>query len=201
MRMLPATANAMQRNAISTYVSGSVPTAYASMNVAVLLFTGTQPTKAEMNAFLNGATQHSGSNACYQNLTSFLTARNADYVGGIGGLKPNLTLMASNVPITLGAAMNTKLVAANTDTRNSYITKDATPTWFALVAGGSLALNLTTGLPTASYICGFLAVGSVGNENSSAELRIAGGKVYANATTGNDQSKATVINDLVITFK
>lgn len=198
MRMLGSTAAAMQRMAFNAFVAAGNPSSNAATNFTLMLFTGTQPTKAEMNTYLNG-TQHAAGNAVYQRVTAMLTARNADYVGGIAGAKPLVSTNANNFPILSAAAMNTKLVATNNDNRNCFMLKDASPTWFALMAGANSAINMQTGLDN-GFLCSMLVIGSVGSENSGADLKIAGGKVFANNSTPNDQSRAVIVSDLVLKF-
>lgn len=198
MKMLPATANAMMRNAYNSLVSAASPTNYTATANSILFYTGTMPTKAEVQDLLAEASQLAGTNAVYTRLSPLLTARLADYVGGVTGNKGALTLAANNVPILLASAMNMKVTAGNTDLRSSYFLKDATPTWCIVACAYSGTINLQTGSNDAG--CAFFAVCSVGDENSAADLRLKGGNVYANSTTPTDQSKAVIINDLVLKF-
>lgn len=198
MKMLPSTANAMMRNAFSSLVSAAVPTNYTAGANSILFYTGTMPTKAEVQALLAEATQLAGGNALYTRIAPLLNAHVADYVGGVTGNKAAMTLNANNVPVLLASAMNMKVAAGNTDYRSSYFLKDATPTWCIVACAYSNTLNLQTGNNDAG--CSFLAICSVGNENSNADLRLKGGNVYANNSTPTDQSKAVIINDLVLKF-
>ncbi|QZE56276.1 hypothetical protein MPK67_gp079 [Erwinia phage pEa_SNUABM_32] len=198
MKMLPSTANAMMRNAFSSLVSAAIPTNYTTVANSILFYTGTMPTKAEVQALLAEATQLAGGNALYTRISPLLNAHAADYVGGVAGNKAAMTLNANNVPVLLASAMNMKAAAGNTDYRSSYFLKDATPTWCIVACAYSNTLNLQTGTNDAG--CAFLAICSVGDENSNADLRLKGGKVYANSSTPTDQSKAVIINDLVLKF-
>ena len=199
MRMLPATANAMMRNAFNALVTSAAPTTNTAVSFAVLFYTGEMPTKAQLDAQFNDPQQLASGAAAYQRLDNLLVARQADYVGGVAGLKPVMTLAASNVPVLAATAMNNKLVAANNDTRNCYFLKDATPTWCIVTANYTGNLNLTTGLgPNTSGI--LTVVASVGDENSNADLKIKGGKVFGNSSTPTDQSKAVIISDLVLKY-
>lgn len=198
MKMLPATANAMMRNAYSSLVSASVPTAFTTTANSILFYTGTMPTKAEVQALLAEATQLSGNNAVYTRIGPLLSARVADYVGGVTGNKAAMTLNAANVPVLLASAMNMRLAVSYSDNRSCYFLKDATPTWCIVVGAYSNTVNLQTGNNDAG--AAFLAICSVGNENSNADLKLVGGKVYANNTAPTDQSKAVIINDLVLKF-
>lgn len=198
MRMLPATANAMMRNAYNALVSSTSPTNYTATANSLLFYTGTMPTKAEVQSLLAEASQLASTNAVYTRLSPLLTAHIDDYVGGVTGNKGSITLAANNVPIMLASAMNMKVAAGNTDYRSSYFLKDATPTWCIVACAYSNTINLQTGSNDAG--CAFLAICSVGDENSNADLRLKGGKVYANSTTPTDQSKAVIINDLVLKF-
>lgn len=198
MKMLPATANAMMRNALINLVGTASPTAFTTTTCSVLFYTGTMPTKAEVQSLLAEGTQLAGGNALYTRVGPLLSARVADYVGGVTGNKPVVTQQATAVPITLGAAMNMRLNNTYNDYRASYFLKDAFPTWCIVICAYSNTVNLQTGNNDAG--ASFLAVCSVGNENSSADLKLLGGKVFANNTTPTDQSKAVIINDLVLKF-
>lgn len=200
MKMLPATANAMYRNALSSLITSTQASSLTNNNFAIMLFTGTAPTKAELDAYYSDPTQLSGANARYLRSYPLLSARQSDYVGGIAGIKPVVDLTAKNVTIAAGAAMATKLITANSDNRNCYFAKDATPTWFVFIGSLGNTLNLSTGLPAVQQVDTVVLVGSVGDENSSADLKLVGGKVFANNTTPTDQSKAVIINDLVLKF-
>ena len=198
MRMLPATANAMQRNAYSSLVNSAVPTNFTAVANAILFYTGTMPTKAELQTLIGEGTQIAGGNAIYQRVGNLTSARVADYVGGVTGNKAAMTLAANNVPVMLASAFNMRLSASYSDYRASYFTKDATPTWCIVIGGGSANINVQTGVTDTP--AAFVAVCSVGNENSNADLRLAGGNVYANSGTPTDQSKAVIVNDLILKF-
>lgn len=198
MKMLPATANAMMRNALINLVGSASPTAFTNTTVSVLFYTGTMPTKTEVQSLLAEGTQLAGGNAAYTRVGPLFTARVADYVGGVTGNKPTVTQMANNVIVPLASAMNTRLNATYNDYRASYFLKDAFPTWCIVIGAYSNTVNLQTGSNDAG--ASFLAVCSVGDENSNADLKLLGGKVYANNTTPTDQSKAVIINDLVLKF-
>lgn len=198
MRMLPATANAMMRSAYNGLVGGAVPTSFTTTTNSILFYTGTMPTKAEVQALLAGATQLAGNSAVYTRIGPLLNARVADYVGGVTGNKAAISLLANNVPVLLASAMNMRLAVSYSDNRSSYFLKDATPTWCIVVGAYSNTINLQTGNNDAG--AAFLAVCSVGSEVSNADLRLVGGKVYANNTTPTDQSKAVIVNDLVLKF-
>lgn len=198
MKMLPATANAMMRNAYSGLVGTAVPTAFTNTTNSILFYTGTMPTKAEVQALLAESTQLAGASAVYTRIGPLLTARVADYVGGVTGNKAAMTLNAANVPVLLASAMNMRLAVSYSDNRSCYFTKDATPTWCIVVGAYSNTINLQTGNNDAG--AAFLVVCSVGDENSAADLKLKGGKVYANSTTPTDQSKAVIVNDLVFKF-
>lgn len=198
MKMLPATANAMMRNAYNGLVGSSVPTSFTTTTNSILFYTGTMPTKAEVQALLAEATQLASNNALYTRIGPLLSARVADYVGGVTGNKAAMTLNATNVPVLLASAMNMRLATSYSDSRSCYFTKDATPTWCIVVGAYSNTVNLQTGNNDAG--AAFLVVCSVGDENSAADLKLKGGKVYANSTTVTDQSKAVIVNDLVFKF-
>lgn len=198
MRMLPATANAMMRNALINLVGTATPTAFTNTTCSVLFYTGTMPTKAEVQSLLAEGTQLAGGNALYTRVGPLLSARVADYVGGVTGNKPVVTQMANNVIVPLSSAMNMRLSNIYNDYRASYFLKDATPTWCIVICAYSNTVNLQTGNNDAG--ASFLAVCSVGNENSNADLKLLGGKVFANNTTPTDQSKAVILNDLVLKF-
>lgn len=201
MRMLPATANAMMRMLISQTVVQSSSSSWAGHSFALLLYTGVPPTKEELDAHGNGATtQNAGNNSIYTNMQAFLAARTADYVGGIAGTKPVMQLVGQNVPILTAAAMNAKFLAANNDNRTCYILRDAVPTWFLLIGSQTQLINISTGLEAGASLDSLVVCGTVGDENSNADLRLVGGEVFANNTTPNDQSKAVVLSDLILKF-
>lgn len=199
MRMLPATANAMARNVYSSLVSSQAPTSLTSTTNTILFYIGAVPTKADLDTLIGQGTQLTGGNAAYIRAGLLTTARAADYVGGATGYKATMVTNANNVPVALGAATNMKAVATFTDYRSCYFSKDATPTW-CLVLGSatSNAINLVTGVTDAA--CAFFALCTVGDENSNADLKLVGGKVYSNSANQNDQAKAVIINDLVLKF-
>lgn len=201
MKMLPSTANAFMRMLIAQTVVQSSSSSWAGHSFTLLLFTGAPPTKEELNAHGNGsASQNTGNNSIYTNMQAFLTARNADYVGGIAGSKPVMQLSGQNVPILTAAAMNAKFVAANNDNRTCYILRDAVPTWFLLIGAQTQLINISTGLEAGASLDSLVVCGTVGDENSNADLRLVGGEVFANNTTPNDQSKAVVLSDLILKF-
>ncbi|UAW96567.1 hypothetical protein pEaSNUABM22_00079 [Erwinia phage pEa_SNUABM_22] len=198
MKMLPATANAMQRNAYSSLVNSAAPSNFTAVANAILFYTGAMPTKAELNSLIGDGTQLTGTNAAYINPGLLTASRLADYVGGVVGNKAAMTTNANNVPVLLASAFNMRISASYSDYRASYFTKDATPTWCIVIGGASATINVQTGVTVVP--ASFVAVCSVGNENSNADLRLVGGKVYANNTTPTDQSKAVIVNDLVLKF-
>ena len=198
MKMLPATANAMQRNAYNSLVSSVSPGQFTATPSAILFYTGTMPTKAELQALIGEGTQLAGGNAVYQRVGLLTTSRVTDYVGGVTGNKAAMTIAANNVPVMLASAFNMRMNATYSDYRASYFTKDATPTWCIVIGGSVNSINVQTGVTDTP--AAFVAVCSVGNENSNADLRLIGGKVYANNTTPTDQSKAVIVNDLILKF-
>lgn len=198
MRMLPATANAMQRNAYSSFVTSGAPSNFTTVACAILFYTGTMPTKAELQALIGEGTQLTGANAIYQRPGLLTSARIADYVGGVVGNKAAMTLAANNVPVLLASAFNMRISASYSDYRASYFTKDATPTWCIVLGGATPTINVQSGVTDVP--AAFVAVCSVGDENSNADLKLVGGKVYANSATPTDQSKAVIVNDLVLKF-
>lgn len=198
MKMLPATANAMMRNAYNGLVSAAAPSALNTTSNSILFYTGSMPTKAEVQTLLAEATQLAGNSAVYTRIGPLLSARVADYVGGVTGNKAVMTLNASNVPVLLASAMNMRLAVSYSDNRSSYFLKDATPTWCIVVGAYSNTVNLQTGNNDAG--AAFLTICSVGDENSNADLKLIGGKVYANSSTPTDQSKAVIVNDLILKF-
>lgn len=198
MKMLPATANAMQRSSYSALVASTAITGFTAVANAILFYTGAMPTKAEVQALIGEGTQIAGANAVFQRVGNLTGARNADYVGGVAGNKATMTLGSNNVPILLASAFNMRLNASYSDYRASYFSKDATPTWCIVIGGAIASVNVQTGVTDTP--AAFVAVCSVGNEASNADLRLVGGKVYANSSTPTDQSKAVIVNDLVLKF-
>ncbi|AWY08356.1 hypothetical protein HOT49_gp079 [Erwinia phage vB_EamM_Alexandra] len=198
MRMLPATVNAMERNAYSALVQSATPTVFTAVANAILFYTGAMPTKAELNALIAEGTQLTSTNALYHRPGLLTTARVADYVGGVTGNKAAMTLNANNVPVLLASALNMRLNATYSDYRASYFKADATPTWCIVLGGSTTTINVQTGVTDVP--AAFMAVCSVGDENSNADLKLVGGKVYNNSAAPADQSKAVIVNDLVLKF-
>ena len=200
MKLLPATSNMLQRLNISSMTANTANTQYTTQCFYVLLFTGQKPTADELNAYGNGVQW--AANQQYTNNQRLILDRNADYVGGIGGVRPTPFIAQQFISIDCATGMATRSVSANNDTRNCYFAKDAVPTWFLLVISGTSQMNLATGLQhaTSASLDAVTVCGTVGDENSSADLKILGGAIKGNAATPNDQTNAVILNDLILKF-
>lgn len=175
---------------------------------SVLLYKGAVPTFAEFNTamnspnFLNTSTTN---REPYQNYQDLLVARDSDYLGGVSGrsVPQGMAQGVGKIELLLNnaSAGNIAIVSGQTS-RLTVINQDGTPTWFALVIATSSVIAQGTSSPmvgNASNIV-FGCLGTVGDETSTADLRILGGKVYSNAANQNDQSKALNISNLILTF-
>lgn len=198
MRLLPNTAAALHRMAVNSAIA-TKPTTVTSVGSAVLLFKGVMPTKAELNTALKTSITGSGSYFIYPK--PLLDARNTDYLGGVATIRPVSVQADTKYVASLAAAAANNILSGASDTRSCYIKADGTPTWFCYMLLGSNELDMSTGLVTTNGGRTVeLFVGSVGDENSAADLKIIGGQVFANSSATLDQSKAILLNDLVLKY-
>lgn len=197
MRLLPNTAAALHRMAVNSAIS-TKPTTVTGVGSAVLLFKGVMPTKAELMDYLK--TSITGS-SYFIYPKPLLDARNTDYLGGVATIRPVSVQADTKYVAALSAAAANNILAGASDTRSCYIKADGTPTWFCYLMLGVNELDLSTGLVSTNLGRTVeLFVGSVGDENSSADLKIVGGQVFANSSATLDQSKAILLNDLVLKY-
>lgn len=198
MRLLPNTAAALHRMAVNNAIA-TKPTTVTSVGSAVLLFKGVMPTKAELMDYLK--TSITGSSSYFIYPKPLLDARNTDYLGGVATIRPVPVFADTKYVAALSAAAANNILAGASDTRSCYIKADGTPTWFCYLLMGVNELDLSTGLVNTNLGRTVeLFVGSVGDENSSADLKIVGGQVFANSSATLDQSKAILLNDLVLKY-
>lgn len=170
---------------------------------ALLLYKGTVPTFAEFTAAMNSPNFRDTSTTNrepYLNYQDLAVARSADYLGGVSGrTKFDTALQDWN---KLEARLNVAAIGGSTplnatgSPRLTYIVTEGVPTWYLLVACNATYINLQTPMSGDAASVVFGAMGTVGDETSSADLRIKGGKVYANSTTQTDQSRSLNLANL-----
>lgn len=188
--------------------AGGTSTGAGAVSWGVLLYKGAVPTLAEFTAamnspnFLNATTTN---REPYQNFQDLLVARDADYLGVVSGRSiPDVAKVSSGkIELKLNnAALGAVALAAGQSGRLSYFNQDGTPTWFAFVLCNGAYIVANSASPMAGNASNvvFGCLGTVGDETSSADLRIKGGKVYSNSASPTDQSKSVNISNLILTF-
>ena len=209
MKFGKGTAAALWNSSVSDISTAGVGTP-ANGTWAVLLFKGTMPTLAEFNAAMNSPNfQDTGTTnrEPYLNYQDLIQARTADYLGGVTGRYKfdAVTLDMNKIVLRLNAAAigSNVNITGSTHPRLTVIVADGTPTWFAVVGCTTAAIQMNT---PANLMSGGAAlaslglIGTVGDETSSADLRIKGGKVYANTTDLTNQNRSINISDLILTL-
>lgn len=206
MKFTKGAASALQ---LSSFIdAGGSATSAATVGWAVLLYKGTIPTLTEFNTamnspnFLNTGTT---SREPYQNYQDLLVARDSDYLGAVSGRTVPSAVMTDVGKMEIkinNAALGAIALTAGNSGRLTYINQDGTPTWFALVLCTSAFIVANGSSPMAGNSANvvFGVLGTVGDETTTADLRIKGGKVYSNASTPTDQSRSLNISNLTLTM-
>ena len=176
----------------------------AALPAVIMFFDGVMPDKDTIK------TQCAAGVGRQLGLYNILNPKSANYMGGIGWLNgwnrvafpriDELELVLSYAGDTiLRTAAGTGVESDPYMTRTARIHRAGTPTWFAIALYGSNAANLNTdAIPVGNNTSQiyFAAVGSVGDENSAADLKLVGGTLALTQSNPVDLSKAPVISNL-----
>lgn len=211
MRLVPGSARAAVYERIRKQ-SGN--TTMANMVAAVMFFDGAMPDSDTIKARFAAGQSGAPRQACLNNVIS---PHSAQYMGSVAwrlGFESVIRpARKSEIEFIMDITdpMITNPTANGTEsdpmaTRNARIHRGGTPTWFALAfTSGSGYLNCNTdGLPTAVtganqiYFC---ALGTVGNEDSTADLKLVGGTLTQTQGTPVNLSKVPIIANLRIQLR
>lgn len=211
MRLVPGSA----RTAVYERVrKQSGNTTMANMVAAIMFFDGVMPDSATIKSRFAAGQTGAPRQACLNNVIS---PHSAQYMGVVAwrlGFESNIRPARKSeiefvMDITDPSMTNPTANGTESDpmaTRNARIHRGGTPTWFALAfTSGSGYLNCNTdGIPTAStganqiYFC---ALGTVGDENSAADLKLVGGALTQTQGTPVNLSKVPIIANLRIQLR
>jgi len=190
----------------ATRLSG---TSMAALPAVIMFFDGVMPDKDTIKTqFAAGVGRQLG-------LYNVLNPKSANYMGGVGWmygwnrvLSPNI----DEIELALSYAgdyssRNQTGTGAETDplmTRQARIHRAGTPTWFAIALYSTGVANLNTDtIPVGNNTSQlyFAAVGTVGNEDSTADLKLVGGTLALTQGSPIDLSKAPVISNLKLRLR
>lgn len=189
-------------------------TVMTSMVAAVMLFDGVMPDAATIRTRFAAGQTSAPRQACLNNVIS---PHASQYMGNISWrlgfdsvINPNrkseIELILHNTdPYMSNPAANGK-ESDPIATRQARIHRAGTPTWFAIAltsGAGYLNCNLDT-LPTAATNANQIylaALGTVGDENSAADLKLLGGAVVLTQTSPVDLSKVPIIANLKLQLR
>lgn len=190
----------------ATRLSG---TSMAALPAVIMFFDGVMPDKDTIKTqFAAGVGRQLG-------LYNVLNPKSANYMGGVGWmygwnrvLSPNI----DEIELALSYAgdyssRNQTGTGAETDplmTRQARIHRAGTPTWFAIALYSSGVANLNSdAIPVGNNTSQlyFAAVGTVGNEDSTADLKLVGGTLAVTQGSPIDLSKAPVISNLKLRLR
>lgn len=155
-----------RHQAMGTVVPALGPTALPNNTLHLALFSGTPPTDDQLLAMLGSNQTVAWSTAA---IAAFATATN---------FLADVTLLSHQ--FTFDPESMTLLLPMSTQANLFTVTKSDAPTWFMIrrTSGAAATDNFVgfTGGSTASAII----VGTVGDENSTADLKLVGGLVTTN---------------------
>lgn len=181
----------------------------ATLPAVIMFFDGTMPDKDTIKTqFAAGAGRQLG-------LYNVLNPKSANYMGGVGwmfGWNRALSPKIDEIDLVLsyaGDVVSRTQTGTGTEsdplmTRQARIHRAGTPTWFAIALYGANAANLNTdAIPVGNNTSQiyFAAVGSVGNEDSTADLKLVGGTLALTQSNPIDLSKAPVISNLKLRLR
>ncbi|QZE59992.1 hypothetical protein pEaSNUABM35_00075 [Erwinia phage pEa_SNUABM_35] len=143
------------------------PNGNTAVNAAhIALFSGTPPTDAQLNAMIGTAGQAITWSAAA--ISSFATATN--FLGDV---------MCGVMTVTMDIDNNVMQLPFSAQTNLATIASSGTPTWFMMrLASAASAVDTFAGFAAggSAYV---VITGTVGDENSNADLKIVGGTVVA----------------------
>lgn len=186
----------------------------SNMVATVMFFDGVMPDAATIKARFAAGQTGAPRQACLHNVVS---PHSAQYLGVLGwrlgfesairpSRKSEIEFLMSMTDPTMNNPTYTGKESDPLATRQARIHRAGVPTWFALAfTSGSGYLNCASdNLPTAAtgtnqiYFC---ALGTVGNEDSTADLKLVGGELGITQTTPVDLSKVPIIANLRIQLR
>lgn len=189
-------------------------TSMANMVAALMFFDGAMPDSATIKSRFAAGMTGAPRQACLHNVIS---PHSAQYMGSVAwkmgfesvirpSVKSELEFVMSMTDPTLNNPTVTGKESDPMATRQARIHRAGTPTWFALAfTSGSGYLNCNTdSIPTSAtgsnqiYFC---ALGTVGDENSAADLKLLGGNLFLTQTSPIDLSKVPIIANLRIQLR
>ncbi|AQT28553.1 hypothetical protein YOLOSWAG_70 [Erwinia phage vB_EamM_Yoloswag] len=204
MKFSKGTAAALHLGAIGEISSAAASTT-SNLSWALFLYKGTVPDYATVNAALNAPNildTGSANREPYLNYQDVIMPRVGDYLGAVTGRTRFDGTFESDVGRIVArinsAAISGASFGPSKSPRASYILADGTPTWFVLAALPASSITLDNPLTGNGTNVVFGVFGTVGDENSTADLRIKGGRVYANSADITDQSRSINLSDLRI---
>jgi len=190
----------------ATRLSG---TSMAALPAVIMFFDGVMPDKDTIKTqFAAGVGRQLG-------LYNVLNPKSANYMGGVGWLYGWNRVLSPNIDeIELAlsyagdySSRNQTGTGAETDplmTRQARIHRAGTPTWFAIALYSTGVANLNSdAIPVGNNTSQlyFAAVGTVGNEDSTADLKLVGGTLALTQGSPIDLSKAPVISNLKLRLR
>lgn len=204
MRFTPGALRSAAKNLISR---GTPTAAMTSMSNVLLFYKGTMPTQSEIET---KTALRNSRDIQTVNCFDLLSTRGSDYMGAIGWRNgvassiipdPNgelLEIQMAGNDVTLAGLDNNPLV-----TRTSRIIVAGIPTWFVFLGSDTYTnfnLNVDTYPITANptAISTFI-IGTVGNEDSTADLKLIGGQIYRNAD--GDYTRTPQLHNLKVKIR
>lgn len=208
MRLTPGAATAA--NLYMLTQSARFPTVASTNNTekasnwATLFFSGTPPTKSEVDTAINGINNvdTGGTNRePFLNFQDLVVSRLGDYLGGVTAYKvPTVTrLSKSSLQFALYSIFNadSNMISASGRSSVTYTQKSGVATWALVVVNANQTINLAAANPMAGTAtdCIFGFVCSVGDLNSSAEIKLASTSLTANGgNLGNPRNMVYLDN-------
>lgn len=187
----------------------------ANMVAALMFFDGAMPDAATIKARFAAGQTSAPRQACLHNVIS---PHSAQYMGSVAwklgfesiirpSRKSEIEFIMNMTDVGLTNPTYTGKESDPMATRQARIHRAGTPTWFAIAftsGSGNLAVNSDSALPTAAtgsnqiYFC---ALGTVGDEDSTADLKLVGGNLVSTQTSPIDLSKVPIIANLRIQLR
>lgn len=211
MRLVPGSARAAVYERVRKQSGNN---SMSNMVAAVMFFDGVMPDSATIKSRFAAGQTSAPRQACLHNV---IYPHESQYMGSVGwklgfesvirpSRKSELEFIMSMTDPTLNNPSYTGKESDPLATRQARIHRAGTPTWFALAfTSGSGYLSLSgNAVPTAAtgtnqiYFC---ALGTVGNEDSTADLKLVGGELGITQTTPVDLSKVPIIANLRIQLR
>jgi len=211
MRLVPGSARTAVYERTRKQSGGST---MANMVAALMFFDGVMPDAATIKARFAAGQTGAPRQACLHNV---IYPHESQYMGSVAwklgfesiirpSRKSELEFILNMTDVGLTNPSYTGKESDPMATRQARIHRAGTPTWFAIAftsGSGYLSLN-GNAVPTAAtgsnqiYFC---ALGTVGNEDSTADLKLVGGNLEATQTSPIDLSKVPIIANLRIQLR